>query len=103
MTRLELPGPVLGFVPTASFEQGFEVRIFPLQPGDLFLLHTDGLEELEDRRGEKFGADRVAALLQACSALEAPKVVGAITHEAEQFAEGAAREEDVTVICLKVR
>jgi serine phosphatase RsbU (regulator of sigma subunit) len=103
VTRLELPGPVLGFVPTASFEQGFEVLTFSLESNDLLLLHTDGLEDLEDRTGEKFGADRVAAVLKSCAGLEPKKIVGAMMHEADQFSDVGSREGDVTVICLKVR
>lgn len=102
VTRFELPGPVLGFVPTASFEQGFEVRSHPLQSGDLLLLHTDGLEELEDRQGEKFGADRLAAALQSHAALDAPLVLGSIMLEAEQFGGEGERVQDLTAICLKV-
>ncbi len=103
VTRLELSGPVLGFVPTASFEQGFDVRSVPLNPGDLLLLHTDGLEDLEGRGGEKFGADRVAGVLQKNAALDAPLLLGTLMLEAEQFAGNAAREADLTAICLKVR
>ena len=103
VTRLELSGPVLGFVPTASFEQGFDVRSVPLNPGDLLLLHTDGLEDLEGRGGERFGADRVAGVLQEHAALDAALLLGTLMLEAEQFAGNASPEADLTAICLKVR
>jgi serine phosphatase RsbU (regulator of sigma subunit) len=67
------------------------------------LLHTDGLEELREKSGERFGAERVAALLQAHAAADPTLVLGALLLEAEQFAPSTGREEDVTLVCLKAR
>ncbi|HYF01202.1 MAG TPA: SpoIIE family protein phosphatase, partial [Planctomycetota bacterium] len=101
--RLEPPGPVLGFVPTASFEQGIELRRFPVQPGDVLLLHTDGLEDLKDPNRERFGPDRIAEVLRSSASADVTMILGALMLEAEQYAGTAARSEDVTAVCLKVR
>ncbi len=103
VTRLETPGPVLGFVPSAAFESGIEFQRHSLRPGDVVLLHTDGLEELREKSGERFGADRIAAVLQAQAGADPGVILGALMLEAEQFAPSSAREEDVTLVCLKVR
>lgn len=102
--RLETPGPVLGFVPSAAFEQGIETRRVAVKSGDLLLLHTDGLEDLKGAEGARFGPDRVAEILRAHAAMDVRMILGALVLEAEQFA-GAAlkRSDDVTALCLKVR
>ncbi|HVR82693.1 MAG TPA: SpoIIE family protein phosphatase [Planctomycetota bacterium] len=101
--RLALPGPLLGLVPTATFEEEIEVQSFALNPGDLLLLHTDGLEELRDRSGDMFGADRVASILQANAGSPAEFVLGAAVLEAEQFCSGADRDQDMTAVCVRFR
>jgi serine phosphatase RsbU (regulator of sigma subunit) len=103
VTRLETPGPFLGLVPSASFNEPLQAVRHELRPGDLLLLHTDGLEELKGRAGEKFGADRIAGLLRAHAPSEAALVLGALILEAEQFGAAAPRREDVTAVCVKVR
>lgn len=101
--RLALPGPLLGLVPTATFEEEIEVQSFALNPGDLLLLHTDGLEELRDRSGDMFGADRVASILNTNAASGAEFVLGAAVLEAEQFCSGADRDQDMTAVCVRFR
>ena len=101
--RLELPGPLLGLVPTASFEEEISVQSFALGAGDLLLLHSDGLEELRDRNGEMFGADRVASILLSNAGAEAEFVLGAAILEAEQFGAGADRDQDMTAVCVRFR
>ena len=101
--RLALPGPLLGLVPTATFEEEIEVQSFALAAGDLLLLHTDGLEELRDRTGEAFGADRVASILKTNAGSPADFVLGAAVLEAEQFCSGAEREQDMTAVCVRFR
>jgi len=101
--RLALPGPLLGLVPTATFEEEIEAQSFAMAAGDLLVLHTDGLEELRDRAGDPFGADRVASILAAHAGSPAEFILGAAVLEAEQFCSGADREQDMTAVCVRFR
>jgi len=102
VTRLEAEGNVLGLVQSSTFERGIEVRKVPLQAKDLLLLHSDGLEEVKHVTGKKFGADRLAAVLQANAHLDAPLIVGAVALEVEHFSMSDRLEGDVTALCVKV-
>jgi hypothetical protein len=99
--RLESPGPVLGFVPTASFDQGVEPRLLRLSAGDLLLLHTDGFEDLRGADGRRFGADRIAEALTGQSGQSAATALGALVLEARRFAGPQAPSEDATAIFLR--
>jgi len=101
--RLELSGPLLGLVPTATFEEEVEVQSFALGSGDVLLLHSDGLEELRDRNGDVFGADRLASSLRANGGAAAEFILGAAILEAEQFSSGADRDQDMTAVCVRFR
>jgi len=101
VTRLEAQGHVLGLVQSAAFERGLEVRRVPLQARDVLLLHSDGLEEVKHVTGKKFGADRLAAVLQANAHLDSALIVGAVALEVEQFAMTDRLEGDVTALCVK--
>jgi hypothetical protein len=101
--RLEPAGPVLGLVPTASFEEGFAVERHELRSGDVLLLHTDGLEERRDAAGDRFGADRIAAVVRTHAHRDASLVLGALVLEAEQFAGERVLNTDATAICIKVK
>jgi serine phosphatase RsbU (regulator of sigma subunit) len=102
VTRLEAEGNVLGLVQSSVFEQGIAVRKVPLQPRDILLLHSDGLEEVKHVTGKKFGPDRLAAVLRANAHLDAPLIVGAVALEVEHFSMSDRLEGDVTALCVRV-
>ncbi len=56
---LRTRGPGLGLVRDGRFSSLVEECELQLDPGDLFLLYTDGLIELRNERGEEFGYERL--------------------------------------------
>jgi phosphoserine phosphatase RsbU/P len=76
------------------------VRSLVLAPGDWLLLISDGVFEQEDGAGERFGRDRVEALLTAdpgqTPAAFAQRVLDALRHHA-----GGAQDDDVTMLLLQ--
>ncbi len=75
----------------------------PLEPGDVFVLYTDGITEAEDETGAEFGTGRLVEVVKACRGRRADAVVTAI-HEAVDGFRGEARPrgDDATVIVARV-
>jgi sigma-B regulation protein RsbU (phosphoserine phosphatase) len=95
--RLEIGGPVVGLLPQC-YEQGS----FPLEPGDLVVLFTDGVSESMNARDEEWGEDRLIEFAKSCHGLPALEAMTRILAEAEAFAAGASQHDDMTLVLLRV-
>lgn len=60
--HLEIPatGPVVGAIEEAVYR----IETLTLEPGDCLVLYSDGIPDAQDEDGERFGVDRLRALLQ---------------------------------------
>jgi sigma-B regulation protein RsbU (phosphoserine phosphatase) len=96
ITPLRLGGPVLGPVPTATYERGFER--FP--PDATLLLYTDGITDAEAPGGERFGTERLEHLLADHSAQPATTLVDRIFDAVATHAPGP-RGDDQTVVVIR--
>ena len=73
-----------------------------LQPGEIALLLTDGIEEAMGPGEEIFGADRMLAVLRANRDKAAAQIVDALYLAVRDFCKGTEQEDDVTCIVMKV-
>jgi sigma-B regulation protein RsbU (phosphoserine phosphatase) len=96
--RLPSTGPVVGML--AEWD-GICEEIM-LQPGDRFVMFSDGLTEAARADGEEFGDARVAEVLRAHPELAASELPGVLLEAAAAFHEGP-REDDVTVVSAVCR
>lgn len=88
-------GPLLGVFETGRFTT-HDTR---LEPGEVLVLHTDGVTEA--RRGrEEYGEDRLRALLASKRGRPAESVAGAIQAAVLEFQGGVARD-DIAVLALR--
>ncbi len=101
--RLETPGPLLGLVPSAAFDEGIRPASHTLAPGDLLFLHGCGLEGQRDAAGERFGADRIAGILRGQAGQDAGQTLSAVMVETEQFRAQPEPEEDLTALAIRFR
>ncbi|MBA4028436.1 MAG: hypothetical protein C0475_04775 [Planctomyces sp.] len=87
-----------------SEAERYEVRTCVLRPGDLVLLHTDGLSEAMDYQNRKFGRARVvrvaAQLLRDRPGATSREVIERLMWELRQFA-GLRASDDVTIVALR--
>jgi sigma-B regulation protein RsbU (phosphoserine phosphatase) len=96
--RLEPGGPPVGLLPGSSYEQGS----FPLEPGDLVVLFTDGISESMNSGNEEWGEERLVDLAKTCADLSALEAMNRIMAAAQTFAAGAPQYDDMTVVILRV-
>lgn len=98
-TVMEKTGMVLGVVGGQVYQASTEVQ---LQPGDVLLLRSDGVDECMSPSREVFGDDRLLAVLQANRSRSAREILDAVRHAVEAHAGGAGPQDDVTMIAAKL-
>ena len=99
MDMLNLYAPPLGVrLPVAIPQQQVDLR-----PGDVFILHSDGVYETRNDRDEVYGLDRLAEVVAANIAGNAEALRNAVIADVEKFRGGVAQDDDVTVVVAKIR
>jgi len=94
---LELGGLPLGAFDDAKYD---ELRL-DLDPGDIFVFHTDGVAD--SRRGnEEYGNARLADVVKRHAASPAPAIGDMIMADVEAFVGDSDRADDVTLVVVKI-
>jgi len=96
---IELPGRD-GFGPPLGTAKDtiYQSYSFQIEPGELLLLHTDGVTEAENATGEAFGDSRVSALV--IEGRAPTDIVTNIVGRLEEFLDGEQRQDDVCIVCF---
>jgi serine phosphatase RsbU (regulator of sigma subunit)/pSer/pThr/pTyr-binding forkhead associated (FHA) protein len=96
LTRRET-GVLLGIMEGYPFES----YTFPLAPGDVLLLYTDGVNEAIDVHGNQYGLKGMQASLQSAGILAPQALVDRLASAIQRHAAGRATAfDDVTMACL---
>lgn len=88
----------LGIDPELMAEQVEPLR---LDPGDVFLLLSDGYYEAMDPEGEQFGMDRTLAAVRSAQAGSAADILRAVNDATRAFARGRPFGDDQTAVIVK--
>lgn len=96
--QLDADGMLLG----VTRELEFEERSCSLAPGDILLLHTDGLVEAENGSGEFFGTERLSALLATLRNDDPEGILAAIFNELALFTGNSTPSDDISLVAIKV-
>jgi sigma-B regulation protein RsbU (phosphoserine phosphatase) len=91
-------GLPLGVLDTAEFE----VCERPLHPGDVLVIGTDGIWEARNPGGEMFGKGAVCDVIGRCIGQSAAAILQAVVDAVSRFQDGADREDDITLVVIKV-
>ena len=84
------------------FERHLVEEQLPLQPGDLFLLFTDGISEAMNARDDLFGESRLGRLVETHAHLPSEELRERVLREIAAFVGDAPQHDDMTMILLKV-
>lgn len=87
---------------------GIAAEVPPLQetirlaPGDLLLVHSDGISEASDQCGEEFGESRLLNVMQGSRLLSASLLCERILDDVKEFTRGGRQADDLTVLAAHV-
>jgi len=96
--RLDAEGLILGIISTVVFEEKQKL----LEPGDILLLYTDGILEVENQEGVFFGEERLQAILEQKWAASPQTIIDALLGQARAFSGLKTFIDDVTVVVMKI-
>jgi sigma-B regulation protein RsbU (phosphoserine phosphatase) len=85
----------------AAFDfSAYRVKQLGLEPGDRFLLYTDGAVEAANAAGEFFGDERLQARLAATAQMTVEKAVEVITSAIREWS--SVQDDDITLLLCEV-
>jgi sigma-B regulation protein RsbU (phosphoserine phosphatase) len=82
-------------------DQKFGSARFQVDPGDTFLLYTDGVTETQDPAGAEYGAERLGRLLSLRGELDPQGLVEACVADVAAFRASAPKADDLTLMALQ--
>ena len=96
---LNAKGLVLGmFTPCR-----FETKALTLNRGDLLVLYTDGITELENPELELYGLERFESTLLKNRALDSESLKAAVLEDLQDYGRSQIQSDDITLVIVKIR
>jgi len=83
----------------------YEEKSIGLKPGDIVLLFSDGIPDMQNPGGEFYGLNSLENLLAGMetAALSAAEIKQRIIEDVERFSQGEPQNDDITVVVVKLR
>jgi serine phosphatase RsbU (regulator of sigma subunit) len=97
--EVEEVGEEAAGLPLGVFDRPYEEVTVPLEPGDAWVLFTDGVTEARNPKKELYGKERLKAVVQRAPA-DVEKLGEALLADVHKFAEGARQSDDLTVVAF---
>ena len=88
----------LGVSEKAAYQE-FQRKILP---GQIILIGTDGIWESQNARGQMFGKERFRQVISAHARETAIEILQAVIDELNRFSHPLGKEDDVTLVVIKV-
>jgi sigma-B regulation protein RsbU (phosphoserine phosphatase) len=78
-----------------------ECEIFPLEPGETYVLFSDGVSEAMNATEDFYGEDRLLMALSASAGTSAADTVETVLADVQAFVAGAKQSDDITVVAAR--
>jgi stage II sporulation SpoE-like protein len=98
---VHLRGAAVGVLPAEQFASVLQEVELRLEPGDLVLAYSDGVNETHDRAGSLFGESRLQDFAAAHATLGPEEFLKRLHATLEQFSDGFGQFDDITALALK--
>ena len=95
---VDVDGLLIGVLPDYPFEE-FKVQI---PEGGLLYLYTDGAIEASNDDQEQYGMERLSRLLCINREKSVSEICELVKNEVEDFSSGSDRQDDLTMVALKI-
>jgi sigma-B regulation protein RsbU (phosphoserine phosphatase) len=92
-------GPALGITEQAVFEENEKIG---LTPGQIIVLATDGVWEARNEEGDMFGKEYLYHIVRQNRNAVAEDILGKCFQSLEEFQTDAVREDDITMVVIKI-
>ncbi len=97
-STLDAGGTVIGLFPDAEYNRGSA----KLEPGDILVCCTDGIEEASNTEDEEYGTERLAEAVARHRSKHAQEIVEAVLEEVTAFSVGGKNIDDKVLMVMKV-
>ena len=93
--------------PSSGFPAGLmpfnpiERETLSLEPGDTFVLFSDGVSEAMNPNDDFYGEERLLAVLAGASGATSAEIVARVLADVRAFADGAKQSDDITVLAAR--
>lgn len=102
-TSLRSEGMALGMVPNSVFSGSVKDVQVPFEPGNIFLLYTDGITEAMNAEGREFSSRRLAETMTSLVGRSAQDFNQGILDRVTHFVGPDAQLDDITLVTVKHR
>ncbi len=92
-------GPALGIAEQASYEENQKNG---LSSGQIIVLATDGVWEARNKKDTMFGKKPLYDIIRQNTNAAAKDILGKCFQSLEEFQSGALREDDITMVVIKI-
>ena len=101
VTAVQSPGIAIGIDAGNVFDKVMQDEELNLMPGDILLLHTDGVNEATNQHGEEFGLERLYQTLTEAAPEGASAVIHSIRDAVDNFAGNVSQNDDITLVAVE--
>ncbi|MCZ7557882.1 MAG: SpoIIE family protein phosphatase [Bacteroidia bacterium] len=100
---MHMEGMGLGLEPGAVFDTSLQEVTWPMKPGGLVLLYSDGLTEAMDGGMNLFGEDRLFSLFRSVRHEDAEDIQRRILGEVALHRGAAEQNDDITMVVIRIK